>query len=139
MVEPQKTLEVKVALKKAFKNLKSESRSVVSDSLWPHGLYSPWNSPGQNAGVGSHRSLLQGSSQPRDRTQVSHIAGRFFTSWATREGPKRHYAQWNKLSQKNKHWFYLDAVPRGVSFIETDSRMGVGRAEEVAEVGEVSV
>ena len=26
-----------------------------------------------------------GSSQPRDRTQVSHIAGRFFTSWATKE------------------------------------------------------
>ena len=25
------------------------------------------------------------SSQPRDRTQVSHIAGRSFTSWATRE------------------------------------------------------
>ena len=37
----------------------SESRSVVSDSLWPHGLYSPWNSPGQNTGVGS-LSLLQG-------------------------------------------------------------------------------
>ena len=31
----------------------SGSRSVVSDSLWPHGLYSPWNSPGQNTGVGS--------------------------------------------------------------------------------------
>ena len=26
-----------------------------------------------------------GSSQPRDQTQVSHIEGRFFTSWATRE------------------------------------------------------
>ena len=26
-----------------------------------------------------------GFSQPRDWTQVSHIAGRFFTSWATRE------------------------------------------------------
>ena len=25
------------------------------------------------------------SSQPRDQTQVSHIAGRFFISWATRE------------------------------------------------------
>ena len=25
------------------------------------------------------------SSQPRDRTQVSHIVGRFFTSWATWE------------------------------------------------------
>jgi len=27
----------------------------------------------------------RGSSQPRDQTQVSHIAGRFFTVWATRE------------------------------------------------------
>ena len=27
----------------------------------------------------------RGSSQPRDRTQVSHIADIFFTSWATRE------------------------------------------------------
>ena len=32
--------------------------SVVSNSLRPHGLYSPWNSPGQNIGVGS-LSLLQ--------------------------------------------------------------------------------
>ena len=37
----------------------SESHSVVSDSLRPHGLNSPWNSSGQNAGVGS-LSLLQG-------------------------------------------------------------------------------
>ena len=36
----------------------SESCSVVSDSLRPHGLYSPWKSPGQNTGVGS-LSLLQ--------------------------------------------------------------------------------
>ena len=26
-----------------------------------------------------------GSSQPRDQTQVSHIAGEFFTIWATRD------------------------------------------------------
>ena len=31
----------------------SESHSVMSNSLQPHGLYSPWNSPGQNIGVGS--------------------------------------------------------------------------------------
>ena len=37
----------------------SESRSVMSVSLQPHGLYSSWNSPGQNTGVGS-LSLLQG-------------------------------------------------------------------------------
>ena len=35
-----------------------ESRSVTSGSLRSHGLYSPWNSPGQNT-VGS-LSLLQG-------------------------------------------------------------------------------
>ena len=35
------------------------SLSVMSDSLRLHGLYSPWNSPGQNTGEGS-RSLLQG-------------------------------------------------------------------------------
>ena len=32
----------------------------MSNSLRPHGLYSPWNSPGQNTGVGSP-SLLQGT------------------------------------------------------------------------------
>ena len=31
----------------------------MSDSLWPHGLYSSWNSPGQNSGVGNV-SLFQG-------------------------------------------------------------------------------
>ena len=35
------------------------SCSVVSNSLQPHELYSPWSSPGQNTGVGS-LSLLQG-------------------------------------------------------------------------------
>ena len=38
------------------KGRKTESES---SSLQPHGLYSPWNSPGQKTGVGSH-SLLQG-------------------------------------------------------------------------------
>ena len=38
----------------------SQSRSVMSDSLQPYGLFSPWNSPGQNTGVGS-LSLLQGT------------------------------------------------------------------------------
>ena len=47
--------------RKALGRLKkeSESRSVVSDSLRPHRLHSPWNSPSQNTGVGSI-PLLQG-------------------------------------------------------------------------------
>ena len=40
-------------------NQDQPSKWVVSDSLRPHRLYSPWNSPGQNTGVGS-LSLLQG-------------------------------------------------------------------------------
>ena len=38
---------------------KSGSHSVISDSLRPQGLHSPWNSPGQNTGV-DNLSLLQG-------------------------------------------------------------------------------
>ena len=103
---------------------KKVSRSVMSDSLWSHGLYSQWDSPGQNTGVGTHPLLQEifptqesnaglrhcsqiryqlshqgsprtlewvaypssrGSSHPRNRTMVSCIAGRFFTSWPNRE------------------------------------------------------
>ena len=68
------------------------SHSVVSDSLWPHGLYSPLGS--------SIHGILQawilewvaipfsrGSSQPRDRISVC-IADRLFTIWATREATR---------------------------------------------------
>ena len=62
------TLSTKVHLVKAIvspvvmcgcEKTESESRSVMSNSFRPHGLYSPWDSPGQNTGVGS-LSLLQG-------------------------------------------------------------------------------
>ena len=99
----------------------------ASLSIEPGIHYSPWDSPGQNTGVGS-LSLLQGifptqgsnpnlphlrqilyqlthkgsprvlawvaypfssgSSQPRNRTKVSPIAGRFFTNWATTEAQR---------------------------------------------------
>ena len=41
----------------------------------------------------------RGSSQPRDRTQVSHTAGGFFTSWATREALGRIKRLWNRKKQ----------------------------------------
>ena len=43
----------------SYVHSESESHSVMSKSLQPHELNSPWNSPGQNTGVGS-LSLLQG-------------------------------------------------------------------------------
>ena len=65
----------------------SESRSVMSDSLPPHGLYSPMNPPGQNTGVGepfpSPGELLNPGI--KSQTPVTYIAGGFFTSWAMRE------------------------------------------------------
>ena len=68
------------------------SRSVVSDSLWPSMDYSP---PGSSVHRFPQVTILEwvailfsrGSSWPRDWTQVSSIAGRFFTIWVIREGP----------------------------------------------------
>ena len=34
-----------------------------------------------------------GSTQPRDQAQVSHIAGGFFTDWATREAQSEYFLQ----------------------------------------------
>ena len=70
--------------KKGKVQSQSESCSVVSDSLQSHGLYSPWNSPGQILEWVAF-PFSRGSSQPKDWTHVYRIAGRFFTSWATRE------------------------------------------------------
>ena len=97
-------------------NVWSESRSVVSNSVWPHGLYSPWNSPDQNTGV-SGLFLLQGifptqgsnpglphcrwilnqlsrKQSPRILEWVAYpfynwglLNCRFFINWSMREGP----------------------------------------------------
>ena len=53
-------LGVRIGIKiSILSSLESESCSVMSASLRLHGLYSPWNSLGQNTGVGNH-SFLQG-------------------------------------------------------------------------------
>ena len=69
----------------------SESHLVVSSFLRPHGLYSTWNSPGQNTGVGSlsfpHEIFpTQGSSPglPHCRWilyQLSHEGGPRILEW----------------------------------------------------------
>ena len=141
----------------------SESHSIMSNSLRPRGLYSPWNSPGQNAGVGSlsfpslgdlpnpgiepRSPALQAdslptelsgkpifyhtdgkirqlshkgnprilkwvaypfssrSSQPRNQTRVSCIAGGFFTNWAIREAHISPY-RWENKTAKKSLWSY---------------------------------
>ena len=71
----------------------SESCSVVSDSLRPHGLYSPWISPGQNTRMGSLSPLqrlfpTQGSNPglPHCRWilyQLSHQGSPRILEWIT--------------------------------------------------------
>ena len=71
------------------------SCSVMSNSLQPHGLQ-PCSLPGSSVHEILQARMLKrvaivfskGSSQLRDRTQVSCIAGRFFTAWTTRESQK---------------------------------------------------
>ena len=76
-----------------LKQTESERRSVMSDSFRPHELYSPWNSPGQNIGVGS-LSLLEGifptqgwnPGLPHNRWilyQLSHKGGPIILEWDT--------------------------------------------------------
>ena len=77
----------------------SEHCSVVSNSLWPYGLHSPWNSPGRILEWVAF-PFSRGLSKPRDWTQVSHIAGGFFTSWTTREA----LVLWGRQILLNRTW-----------------------------------
>ena len=79
------------------------SRSVMSDSLWPVDCSPPSSSIHgilqaiirEWVGI----SFSRGSSWPRDRTQVSHIAGRCFNLCTTREALKYK----NTVSQKTSY------------------------------------
>ena len=44
-------------------------------------------------------SFSRGSSRPRGQTQVSRIAGRNFTIWATREAPISAKVAWKKTEK----------------------------------------
>ena len=58
----------------------------MSDSLWPHGLYSPWNSLGQNTGVGS-LSLHQGISPTQGSNPGLPHFGRILYQLSHQESP----------------------------------------------------
>ena len=97
---------------KDFLQLKWKSLSRVGLFATPWTIQS-MESPGQNTGVGSH-SFLQGIFQPRDRTQVSCIAGGFFTSWATREALLQ-------LKENPKSPLLLNFKTQGISVIQLTS------------------
>ena len=118
-----------------------ESESGLFATPW---IYCPWNSPGQNIGVGSLSLLLgifpaqglnpglphcrwilyhlshkgsprilewvtypfsSGSSQPRNQTGVSCIAGGFFTNWAIREAQIKYSTPQNRNKEALCLWY----------------------------------
>ena len=88
--------------------------------VWTARLLCPWDSPGKNTGVGCH-FLLQGYSQPKIRTWVSCIVGRFFTVWATREtqDPKSCVAKKQGRSscpEQNHNWTHAQDDWHHLSF-----------------------
>ena len=80
LIQPQGCYQASVARKKV-----SVSCSVVFNCS-PARVLCPWDFPGKNIGMDCH-VFLQGIFRPRNWTQVSCIACRFFTVWATRETP----------------------------------------------------
>ena len=90
---------------------KCEIHSVVSDFLWPCGLYSPWNSPGKNTRVGSH-SPFQGIFSTRGLNPGLLHCGWvfvffvFFTVWTARGSS---HSQKGQYKDRARH----DEAPRG--------------------------
>ena len=79
----------------------SEGHSVVSDSLRPHGQYSPWNSPGQNTGV-DNLSLFQASNRglPHCRRilyQLSHKGSPRILEWVAYPFSSRSFWPRNRI------------------------------------------
>ena len=67
-----------------YQNAAAVSRPAVSDSLWPHGLQParllcPWVSQARVLEWGA-RPSSRASSQARDQTRISCLAGRLLTS-----------------------------------------------------------
>ena len=67
----------------------------------------------------------RGFSQPRDQTQVSHIAGRFFASWATGEAQfcARYYIKhFTCTTDFNSEQLYeVGTIISSISQVETDA------------------
>ena len=102
----------------------SESHSIVSDSLSPHELYSPWNSPGQNTGVGS-LSLLQGIFPTHGSNPGLLHFGRVLYQLRYKGSPRipgsLSFLQWIFLTQQ-PNWVFLHCtwIFTNLSILPTD-------------------
>ena len=102
-IQPSHPLSPLLLLPSVFSTIRVFSNELVLNISWPKYWNFSFNISPSNEYSGliscrinwfsrqecwSGLKISRGSSQPRDQTPVSHIAGRFFTVWATREAPK---------------------------------------------------
>ena len=83
----------------------------------------------------------RGSSQPRNRIQVSGIAGRFFTSWATREALEcsnyhtiAHISHARKVMLKILQARLQQYVNRELPDVQAGFRKGRGTRDQIANI-----
>ena len=69
--------------------------------LWLTRLLCPWNSPGKNTGL-VVMPFSRGYSWPRDWTWASHLTGRLFTIWTTREAQSSGIITSNQKKKRKK-------------------------------------
>ena len=99
---------------RATVHAQSLSRVWLFATPWPVARQAPLSMVILQAGILEWTAMpsSRGSSQSRDRTHVSCIAGRFFTVWATREALlyvslKNQFVKYNSLVlKKNKRKFF---------------------------------
>ena len=102
-------------MKIVIKIHENESHSIVSNSLWPHALYSPWNSLGQSTGVGS-LSFLQGI-LPTQKSTPGLPQWRWILYQSSHKGSSR-ILEWivypfSNLSSQPRNWTKLSCIADG--------------------------
>ena len=117
----------------------SESPSVVSNSLQPHGLYSPWNSSGQNTGVGSLFFLqgifpTQGSSPflPHCRHilyQLSHKGSPRILEWVAYPFSRGSSAQESNRGLLHYRWILYQLSYEGVNL-----KLAISNCDQCCEI-----
>ena len=101
---------------------KTESHSVMSYSLPPHGLHSivHWILQGRTLEWVAF-PFSRGSFHPRDLTHVSCITGRFFTSWATRKAQQ----YWSRYPRPSAEDLPVPGFEQGSPALQVDSSLTV--------------
>jgi len=90
-----------------FPSISEVKVAQLDPTLWPHGLYSPWNSPGQNTGV-SRLSLLQGIFPTQESNSGLPHCRRILYQLSQQGSPSQHQGLFQWISSSHQVAKVLD-------------------------------